>query len=149
MNSTVAGAVLLGALLHASWNALVKSRNDTFLATVLVGGAAGLLSALGLLLAAASWPYIAASIAIQLAYHALLVAAYRNGDLSHAYPLMRGSAPLLVALASGPLIQTHPNRCSARCAAAGSACWAWATTVKRRGIFRGDMNTRRTYCRGR
>jgi drug/metabolite transporter (DMT)-like permease len=32
------------------------------------------------------------------------VAAYRNGDMSHAYPLMRGSAPLLVALASGPLI---------------------------------------------
>lgn len=108
MNSTVVGAVLLGALLHASWNALVKSRTDTFLVTVLVGAGAGLLSALGLLLlaapAAASWPYIAASIAIQLAYYALLVAAYRNGDMSHAYPLMRGSAPLLVALASGPLI---------------------------------------------
>ncbi len=108
MNSTVVGAVLFGALLHASWNALVKSRTDTFMVTVLVGGGAGLLSALGLLLlpapAAASWPYIAASIAIQLAYYALLVAAYRNGDMSHAYPLMRGSAPLLVALASGPLI---------------------------------------------
>jgi drug/metabolite transporter (DMT)-like permease len=108
MSSTVVGAVLLGALLHASWNALVKSRTDTFMMTVLVGGGAGLLSALGLLLvaapAAASWPYIVASIAIQLAYYALLVAAYRNGDMSHAYPLMRGSAPLLVALASGPLI---------------------------------------------
>lgn len=75
MNSTVVGAVLFGALLHASWNALVKSRTDTFLVTVLVGGGAGLLSALGLLLqaapAAASWPYIAASIAIQLVYYAL------------------------------------------------------------------------------
>ena len=40
----------------------------------------------------------------QLAYYALLIAAYRDGDMSHAYPLMRGSAPLLVALASGPLI---------------------------------------------
>ncbi|MDB5948518.1 MAG: EamA family transporter [Massilia sp.] len=108
MNSTVAGAVLLGALLHASWNALVKSRTDTFMMTVLVAGGAGLLSALALPLlaapAAASWPYIAASIVIQLAYYALLVAAYRDGDMSHAYPLMRGSAPLLVALASGPLI---------------------------------------------
>jgi drug/metabolite transporter (DMT)-like permease len=108
MTSTVAGAVLLGALLHASWNALVKSRTDIFLVTVLVGGGAGLLSALALPLlappAAASWPYIAASIVIQLAYYALLVAAYRDGDMSHAYPLMRGSAPLLVALASGPLI---------------------------------------------
>ncbi len=108
MSSVVLGAVLLGALLHATWNALVKSRTDTFLVTVLVAGGAGLLSALGLVLlpapAAASWPYIAVSTVIQLSYYALLVAAYRDGDMSHAYPLMRGSAPLLVALASGPLI---------------------------------------------
>jgi drug/metabolite transporter (DMT)-like permease len=108
MSSLVLGAVLFGALLHASWNAMVKSRTDTFLVTVLVAGGAGLLSALGLVLLpapdAASWPYIAASTVIQLAYYALLVAAYRDGDMSHAYPLMRGSAPLLVALASGPLI---------------------------------------------
>jgi drug/metabolite transporter (DMT)-like permease len=108
MSSVVLGAVLLGALLHASWNALVKSRTDTFLVTVLVAGGAGLLSALGLLVLpapdAASWPYIALSTAIQLAYYALLVAAYRDGDMSHAYPLMRGSAPLLVALASSALI---------------------------------------------
>jgi drug/metabolite transporter (DMT)-like permease len=108
MSSHVLGLVLLGALLHASWNAMVKSRTDTFLVTVLVAGGAGVLSALGLLLLpapdVASWPYIAISTVVQLAYYALLVAAYRNGDMSHAYPLMRGSAPLLVALASGPLI---------------------------------------------
>jgi drug/metabolite transporter (DMT)-like permease len=108
MSAHVLGVVLLGALLHASWNALVKSRTDTFLVTVLVAGGAGLLSALGLLVLpapnAASWPYIAISPVVQLAYYALLIAAYRGGDMSHAYPLMRGSAPLLVALASGPLI---------------------------------------------
>jgi hypothetical protein len=63
MSSHVLGVVLLGALLHASWNAMVKSRTDTFLVTVLVAGGAGLLSALGLLVVAppdaASWPYIA------------------------------------------------------------------------------------------
>jgi drug/metabolite transporter (DMT)-like permease len=108
MSSYVLGVVLLGALLHASWNAMVKSRTDTFLVTVMVAGGAGLLSALGLLLlpspAAASWPYIAASTVVQLAYYLLLVAAYRNGEMNHVYPLMRGSAPLLVALAAGPLI---------------------------------------------
>lgn len=36
-------------------------------------------------------------------YYLLLIATYRAGDVSHAYPLMRGSAPLLVALAAGPL----------------------------------------------
>jgi drug/metabolite transporter (DMT)-like permease len=108
VSSFVVCVVLFGALLHASWNALVKSRPDTFLVTVLVAGGGGLLSAIALPFlpapAAESWPYIAVSIATQLAYYALLVAAYRDGDMSHAYPLMRGSAPLLVALASGPLI---------------------------------------------
>ncbi|HEU4376047.1 MAG TPA: DMT family transporter [Telluria sp.] len=108
MSTLVVCVVLFGALLHASWNAMVKSRTDTFLVTVLVAGGAGLLSAIGLPFMpapdAASWPYIAASTATQLAYYSLLIAAYRNGDMSHAYPLMRGSAPLLVALASGPLI---------------------------------------------
>jgi drug/metabolite transporter (DMT)-like permease len=108
MSTLVVCVVLFGALLHASWNAMVKSRTDTFLVTILVAGGAGLLSAIGLPFMsapdAASWPYIAASTATQLAYYSLLIAAYRNGDMSHAYPLMRGSAPLLVALASGPLI---------------------------------------------
>lgn len=108
MSSLVVGVVLFGALLHASWNALVKSRPDTFLMTVLVAAGGGILSVLALPFlaapAAASWPYIAVSTVVQLGYYALLVAAYRDGDMSHAYPLMRGSAPLLVALASGPLI---------------------------------------------
>jgi drug/metabolite transporter (DMT)-like permease len=54
--------------------------------------------------APASWPYLAASAVAQLAYYSLLAAAYKAGDMSHAYPLMRGSAPLIVALASWPLI---------------------------------------------
>jgi drug/metabolite transporter (DMT)-like permease len=103
----VVAAVLFAALMHASWNALVKSRGDTFLATVLVVCGGGLVGALALpFLAApapASWPFIAASSLAQTVYYALLVETYRAGDMSHAYPLMRGSAPLLVALAGGPL----------------------------------------------
>jgi drug/metabolite transporter (DMT)-like permease len=103
----VLAAVLFAALMHASWNALVKSRGDTFLATALVVGGGGLLGACALpFLAApapASWSFIAASSLAQLLYYALLVETYRAGDMSHAYPLMRGSAPLLVALAGGPL----------------------------------------------
>jgi drug/metabolite transporter (DMT)-like permease len=53
--------------------------------------------------APASWPFIAASSLSQVVYYALLVETYRGGEMSHAYPLMRGSAPLLVALAGGPL----------------------------------------------
>jgi drug/metabolite transporter (DMT)-like permease len=111
MPGLVVGAVLFAALMHASWNAMVKSRGDTFLATVLVVSGGGLVGALALpFLAApapASWPFIAASSVAQVIYYALLVETYRAGDMSHAYPLMRGTAPLLVAVVNGMLTGEH------------------------------------------
>ena len=108
MSGGVLLAVLLGALLHASWNLLVKARHDTHVAAAGVYIGAGILSGLALpFLAApapASWPYLAASTGVEVLYGVLLAAAYRVGDLSHAYPLMRGTAPLLVAIGSGALI---------------------------------------------
>jgi len=111
MAPSVVAIVLCGALLHAGWNALVKKGRDPFLSSVLVASGAGLIS-LPLLPflaqpAAASWPYALASTVIHYAYYGLLAAAYRHGDMSHAYPLMRGSAPLLVAIASMPLLGEH------------------------------------------
>lgn len=108
----VVAAVLGAALLHATWNALVKARAgtaaaDPLSATLLVVLGGALASALLLPFTAApaptSWPFIAASCLTQCVYYLLLIEAYRHGDMSHAYPLMRGSAPLLVALANGPL----------------------------------------------
>lgn len=95
-------AVLGAALLHATWNAMVKSSRDVLLDTALVtlGGAAVALPLLLLVAppAPASWPYLAASVAIHIGYYIALVGAYRAGDLSHGYPIMRGLAPLIVAL---------------------------------------------------
>ena len=97
-------AVLFGALLHASWNALVKSSTDKALDTVLIH-VVGSVIALPLVLwlgwpQPESWPFIAASVTIHIAYYLLLTGAYKNGDLGLTYPLMRGTAPLLVALVS-------------------------------------------------
>jgi len=107
----VLAAVLFAALMHASWNALVKSHPDTFLATVMVAAAGGLVGALGLPFLAppdpASWRFIVASGLVHTLSYLLLAATFRKGDISHAYPLMRGCAPLMVALASGPLIGEH------------------------------------------
>jgi drug/metabolite transporter (DMT)-like permease len=47
---------------------------------------------------AAAWPYIFASVFIHIAYYFALVGAYRAGDLSHGYPIMRGVAPLIVSV---------------------------------------------------
>ena len=113
MSALVTALVLGSALLHASWNAVIKSSRDVMLDTALVAAAAGIL-ALPLIAylplpARASWPYLGASSAIHIAYFSTLVAAYRLGDLGHAYPLMRGTAPLLVALFGVALLDERPS----------------------------------------
>jgi drug/metabolite transporter (DMT)-like permease len=106
----VAFAVLGAALLHASWNAIVKSGRDPLLDTALLtfaGSLLGLAIALAAAVApppAAAWPYIAASTVVHIGYYATLAAAYRAGDLSHGYPIMRGTAPLLAALGTWLLL---------------------------------------------
>ena len=103
----IALAVLVGALLHASWNALVKAGADKALDTALMNLIGGVL-ALPLIAvagwpAATAWPWLLASAAIHVLYYTLLTAAYRHGELALTYPLMRGVAPLLVALGSAGL----------------------------------------------
>jgi drug/metabolite transporter (DMT)-like permease len=105
MSGLVMTAVLFAALLHASWNAIVKSGRDKFLDTMLVASGAAMISAATLPFlpfpAPDSWPYLIASAFIHVAYFALVAAGYRAGDLSYVYPVMRGTAPLLTALAAG------------------------------------------------
>jgi len=54
--------------------------------------------------ASACVPWLIASVCIHQVYYVLVASAYRAGDMGHAYPLMRGAAPLLVAMASAPLL---------------------------------------------
>ncbi|TCM14410.1 EamA-like transporter family protein [Novosphingobium sp. PhB165] len=108
MNATVFCIVLFAAALHASWNAIVKRGGDTLLTTILVTGSAALIAAVGLPFlpppSVESWPFIAASSLFQIAYFVLVARTYRIADMSLTYPMMRGTAPLLVALASLVLI---------------------------------------------
>jgi drug/metabolite transporter (DMT)-like permease len=96
--------VMSAALLHASWNAIVKSAGDKFLTTIMVTASASALSAALLPFltapAPASWPYAAASALFQITYFLLVARTYQISDMSQAYPLMRGTAPLIVALVS-------------------------------------------------
>lgn len=96
-------AVLGAALLHASWNALLKSGGDKQMDAVglAVGSGAWGLLALPFLPAPApaSWPWIAASAIVHIAYFRALAGAYRWGDMSFSYPIMRGGGPLIVTVA--------------------------------------------------
>jgi multidrug transporter EmrE-like cation transporter len=93
--------VLLGAALHATWNVIIKAGSDKQLDTMLVICGGAILAAFALpfipLPERASWPYLGASVVIHFFYFILVALAYRTGDLSYAYPIMRGSAPPLTA----------------------------------------------------
>lgn len=104
MDAYVFLAVLAAALFHALWNAGLKVRISPGIAITLMSVVAGAV-ALPLpfvfgLPAPASWPYLAASLAIHLFYYITLAEAYRTGDLGQVYPIARGSAPLMTAIGS-------------------------------------------------
>ena len=111
MTWTVVGTVLFAALLHASWNALIKSGKDKALDTALIHilgcGVGVVLVAMFGLPRREAWPWLAASMTIHIGYYITLVGAYRHGELGFTYPIMRGTAPLLVAMLSGQLIGEH------------------------------------------
>jgi uncharacterized membrane protein len=96
--------VLGSAALHALWNWLIADARDSHAATAVALVIATLafapLAILTWELDAAAWPYVAASAALELAYFALLAAAYQRADLSFVYPIARGAAPVLVLAVS-------------------------------------------------
>jgi drug/metabolite transporter (DMT)-like permease len=102
LSPIVFAVVLLAAVLHASWNALVKSGGDPYLRLAIVNlthsvAVLPLLPFVGFP-AAEAWPWLLGSVATHLVYYLFLAAGYRVGDLSHVYPIARGIAPPLVAL---------------------------------------------------
>jgi phosphonate utilization associated putative membrane protein len=113
MTWPIVWVVLLGAVLHASWNALVKSSGDKELDTALVHFL-GAIVALPLLVIVglpplSAAPFIATSLLIHIGYYIALAGAYKHGDLGLTYPIMRGTAPLLVALGSGLVLGETPT----------------------------------------
>ncbi|HVO04793.1 MAG TPA: EamA family transporter [Candidatus Cybelea sp.] len=102
--------VLLAAVMHAGWNVMVKLGNDAFLNMSLIVGLGGLLALAFTPLvdfpAAESWIFLFGSCMAHLGYYTFLVLAYRHGELSQVYPIARGSAPPLVALAAW-LLPSH------------------------------------------
>jgi|ERR1700733_6545141 uncharacterized membrane protein len=108
MPGRVFALLLLGALLSATWNALVKGGSNKYLQTVLIANSAALIALFLIpflkLPDPHSWIYLLISAVLQVIYYKYLAEAFHAGDMSHAYPIMRGTAPLLVSLVNGPLI---------------------------------------------
>ena len=104
MDPVVFLAVLAAAACHAAWNALLKLRLEPLLAISLITISCALvvlpLVPFVPIPPTPAWKYIIASLLIHLIYYVLLAEAYRHGDLGLVYPLARGSAPLLTAIAA-------------------------------------------------
>ncbi|MFY2823877.1 EamA family transporter [Ruegeria sp. MALMAid1280] len=102
MTLSIALIVLAAALLHATWNAIVKGAPDKaiVLGLVALGHAVPALFALPFLGLPvwAAFPFIVGSTLIHWGYYWFLNAAYKHGDLSVVYPISRGITPILVAL---------------------------------------------------
>ena len=100
MSISVFAVVLAAAALNATWNAVVKGAPDKQLTTALVTVAAALIAVVVLpflpIPARASWPFLGASVFFQVAFFVLVARTYQIADMSLAYPLMRGLAPLVV-----------------------------------------------------
>jgi drug/metabolite transporter (DMT)-like permease len=107
----ILGLVLGAALLHATWNAMLRSGADRLwsISLMCLVAAAGSLPFLLILPppAMASWPYAVLSAGLQIGYCLFLIRAYRDGQLGQVYPIARGSAPLLVALGAAAVAGEH------------------------------------------
>lgn len=109
MLSLSGGAVLLAAVLHASWNAMLHGNRDRFWSMTWMSVAMAAVATPVVLTSPlpdpAAWPYIVASGLVHIVYNVSLVRSYRRSDLAVAYPVARGSSPLLVALGAALFAQ--------------------------------------------
>jgi drug/metabolite transporter (DMT)-like permease len=108
--------VLAAAMVHATWNALIKADGDR-LALIKVMSLTQFVVSLCLVPFVAapaieSWPYLAVSVALSTGYMLTLNRAYQVGDLSLVYPFARGVAPLIVAVVSIALLGEQLSQAS-------------------------------------
>lgn len=111
MSQTAIILILISAILHAAWNLMVKRRSPTlafYLLSTIVGGLflsplyIPVLPKLAQVPQEVWWALLATGF-FQLLYTLGLAGAYRAGDISVAYPILRSLPPVFVAMAAIPL----------------------------------------------
>ncbi|WP_170365818.1 EamA family transporter [Ruegeria arenilitoris] len=102
MSPFVVAIILSAAILHAVWNAIVKTAGDRTTTLGLVAFGHVIPASVMILVlpfpGGDSFVYILLSTVVHFGYYFMLGKAYQHGDLSVVYPIARGIVPALVAL---------------------------------------------------
>ena len=102
MPLTALGLLLAAAMMHTTWNLLVKRAKEkqVFIWCSLIAGTI-IFSPLLLtspLFLVSTWPYLISSAFVEVIYYITLIRAYENGDFSLVYPMARGAAPAFLLI---------------------------------------------------
>jgi drug/metabolite transporter (DMT)-like permease len=113
MTIKIVGLVLFAALLHAVWNAILRSGEDPLwnvtvksFATTISAGVCALFLPIPL---QDCWGYLIVSSALQVGCSIFLAYAYKSGQLWQVYPVVRGSIPLLVTIGGILFMKQYPS----------------------------------------
>ncbi|WP_151774438.1 DMT family transporter [Streptomyces abyssomicinicus] len=113
MTPLVVAAVGLAAVTHAAWNALAHRIADKLVGFTLIAGGGALIGVVAMPLvpvpAAGAWPYLLGSAVLHVLYYLLLMRSFRLGDFGQAYPIARGTAPLVVTVLAAVLAHEVPG----------------------------------------
>lgn len=116
MSIGISMIVLVAAVLHASWNALLRGGGDRLwtmtIMCIAIALACVLMAPFVPVPAMASWGCVAISALLHTGYNLFLVRTYRQGDLGQTYPIARGTSPLLVSLGAAVFAREVPDALS-------------------------------------
>src|SRR5882757_1069198 len=112
MNPPMLAALLMigSGSIHAVVNAIVKGGRDKAAGRAVTDGTSALVLLPATLLVPlphGAWGWLAASALLHALYLYALIRAYRVGDLSAVYPVLRGTAPLITALVTLGVLGEH------------------------------------------
>ena len=104
MDINVFMAVMVAAILHSTWNGMVKKHGDKVISvSAIVFGHVPMAIVVILFVplpTIESVPYIILSALIHQGYQWYLISAYKIGDLTKVYPIARGTGPIIATLIS-------------------------------------------------
>jgi drug/metabolite transporter (DMT)-like permease len=94
--------LLMGAILHTTWNILLKNSEDKYITTWWMVFYGGIFSSVALLFTGLpskdTWIFIFFSVLVEAVYFIALSYAYRDNEFSLIYPIARGAAPAFLAI---------------------------------------------------